>query len=55
MVLSYVNTHGKITRLEAIELCRISEDQASRLLRRLAVAKRLKLVGQRRGAHYVLL
>ncbi len=55
MVLSYVNTHGKITRLEAIELCRISEDQASRLLRRLADAKRLKLVGQRRGAHYVLL
>ncbi|MBD2774653.1 RNA-binding domain-containing protein [Iningainema tapete] len=54
MVLSYVNTHGKITRLEAMELCRISEDQASRLLRRLADAKRLKLVGQRRGAHYVL-
>ncbi len=54
MVLSYVKTHGKITRQEAIELCRISEDQATRLLRRLTDAQQLKLVGQRRGAHYVI-
>ncbi len=54
MVLSYVKTHGKITRHEAMELCRISEDQASRLLRKLTAIKQLKLVGQHRGAHYVI-
>ncbi len=54
MVLSYVKTHGKIARQEAMELCRISENQASRLLRRLTAAKQLKLVGQHRGAHYVI-
>ena len=54
MVISYVNTHGKITRQETMELCRISKDQATRLLRQLADANQLKLVGQRRGAHYVL-
>lgn len=54
MVINYVNTHGKITRQETMELCRISKDQATRLLRQLADANQLKLVGQRRGAHYVL-
>ncbi len=52
--MSYVNTHGKITRQEAMELCRISKDQASRLLRKLANTNQLKLVGQRRGAYYAL-
>jgi ATP-dependent DNA helicase RecG len=54
MVISYVNTHGKITRQETMELCRINKDQATRLLRKLADANKLKLVGQRRGAYYVL-
>jgi ATP-dependent DNA helicase RecG len=54
MVLSYVKTHGRITRQEAIELCRISEDRATRLLRKLTDSNQLKLVGQRRGAHYIL-
>ena len=35
MVLDYVKTHGRITRSEAADLCRISPDQATRLLSRL--------------------
>jgi ATP-dependent DNA helicase RecG len=54
MVLQYVKTHNRITRQEAAELCRINEDQASRLLRKLTAANRLKLVGQGRGAYYVI-
>ena len=53
MVISYVNTHGKITRQEAMELCRISEDQGSHLLRKLSASKQLRLVGKGRGAYYV--
>ncbi|MHC5728063.1 MAG: hypothetical protein ACYTXY_28835 [Nostoc sp.] len=53
MVISYVNTHGKITRQEAMELCRISEDQGSHLLRKLSASKQLRLVGKDRGAYYV--
>ncbi|MFW6012326.1 MAG: ATP-binding protein [bacterium] len=52
MVLQYVETHGRITRREAAALCRLSPDQAYRLLRRLAKAGRLKLYGKRRGAWY---
>ena len=36
MVLNYVAAHGKITRGEAANLCSLSPNQASRLLRRLA-------------------
>lgn len=35
MVLQYVARHGRITRREAAELCRLSPDQAYRLLTRL--------------------
>jgi len=55
MVLQYVRTHGRITRKEAVELCRISEDQASRLLRKLTDANQLKLEGQGRASYYVVL
>lgn len=53
MVLNYVNTHGKITRQEAIDLCRINEDQATYLLRRLSSSNQLKLSGRGRSAHYI--
>ncbi len=35
MVLSYIDKHGSIRRAEVIELCRISKDQAYKLLFRL--------------------
>lgn len=54
MVLQYAQEHGQITRREAAELCKLSSDQASRLLRRLAVDHPdLHLEGERRGARYV--
>jgi ATP-dependent DNA helicase RecG len=54
MVLKYAQEHGQITRSEAAELCKLSPDQASRLLRRLAEQNpELRLEGERRGARYV--
>jgi ATP-dependent DNA helicase RecG len=35
MVLQYVEKHGRITRSEAAELCRLTSSQAYRLLKRL--------------------
>ena len=53
MVLQYVQKHGRITRREAAELCRISGDQAYRLLNRLAGEGRLVREGSRgRGVSY---
>lgn len=54
LVLQYAQEHGQITRREAAELCKLSADQASRLLRRLAAEHpELSLEGERRGARYV--
>jgi ATP-dependent DNA helicase RecG len=52
MVLQYVKKHGRITRNEVSKLCRISEDQATRLLRKLHISKKLRLLGKGRGAYY---
>lgn len=52
MVLKYAKEHGRITRREAATLCQLSEDQASRLLRRLAAEGKLAKLGERRGSHY---
>lgn len=54
LVLQYAQEHGQITRREAAELCKLSGDQASRLLRKLATERNeLSLEGERRGARYV--
>lgn len=53
MVLTFVNRHGSITRREAADLCRISSQQASRLLRRLRDEGQLELLGHKRSARYV--
>jgi ATP-dependent DNA helicase RecG len=52
MVLQYVRNHGQIARKDAATLCRISEDQASRLLRKLAAEKKLAQNGKGRGTFY---
>lgn len=53
MVLQYVGKHGRITRKEAAELCRISGPQAYRLLDRLAEQGQLAREGERgRGVSY---
>jgi ATP-dependent DNA helicase RecG len=52
MVLQYVEKHGRITRHEVAELCRIGPYQASRLLGRLTMEGRLLRHGERKGAWY---
>jgi ATP-dependent DNA helicase RecG len=52
MVLQYVGKHGRITRREAVELCRIGPYQATRLLNRLVKDGRLLRHGERKGAWY---
>ena len=54
MVLSYIRQHQRIKRGEVIELCRLSKDQAGKLLQRLKVAGRIEQHGDRRGAFYTL-
>ena len=51
--LQYVDAHGQVTRTEAAELCSVTPDRASRLMRRLAKEGKLKLRGERRGSEYV--
>ncbi|ODS54094.1 MAG: AAA family ATPase [Acidobacteria bacterium SCN 69-37] len=52
MVLQYVDKHGRITRSEVAELCRIGPHQASRLLARLVRSGRLSRHGMRKAAWY---
>ncbi|TBW08715.1 ATPase [Azotobacter chroococcum] len=54
MVLSYVRQHGQIKRAEVMELCRLSESQAKKLLARLRDEQRLTQGGERRGSYYTL-
>jgi ATP-dependent DNA helicase RecG len=53
MVLQYVDGHGRISRTEAADLCSLTPDQASHLLRRLAKEGKLELRGERRGSEYI--
>lgn len=53
MVLQYIDTHGSIKRAEVTDLCRISNDQAYRLLKRLKNRGLVIQKGQSKGASYV--
>ena len=52
MVLSYARQHGQIKRAEVMELCRLSTDQAAKLLKKLKARGLLVQHGERRGACY---
>jgi ATP-dependent DNA helicase RecG len=53
MIFQYIDAHGKITRTEASELCRIGLDQASRLLRKQCARGILVMVGAKpKGTYY---
>ena len=54
MVLSYARQHGQIKRAEVVELCRLSEDQAFRLLKLLVEKKKLNKHGEHKLATYTL-
>lgn len=54
MVMEFVQAHGRISRKDVADLCGLSEDQASRLLRLLAKQGKLVPKGAGRASHYVL-
>ena len=54
MIFQYVEKHGRVTRKEAADLCRLAPSQARNLLMRMKNGNRLVLQGARRGAFYVL-
>jgi hypothetical protein len=53
-VVAFVREHGEAKRADIADLCRLSPDQATRLLGRLVESGRLVREGQRRGARYRL-
>ena len=52
MVTKYAREHGSIRRQDVIELCRITDRQASRLLRKLVDSGHLTMAGTRKTAVY---
>lgn len=52
MILQYVQAHGRITRREAAELCKISPFQATRLLQKLVKGGKLIPRGKQKGTWY---
>ena len=54
LILRYVQAQGSITRGEAADLLRVSDNYAYVLLKRLTEEDRLRAVGQKRGRKYVL-
>ena len=54
MILDYVSAYGSITRSQAALLCQTSPQQARATLKHLVDEGSLLLVGERRGARYVL-
>jgi ATP-dependent DNA helicase RecG len=52
MVLNYIEQHGGIRRADVMDLCRLNEDQAYRLLKKLTDAGKIMKEGGRRTAIY---
>lgn len=52
MVLAYIDKHGYIKRADVMDLCRITKDQAYKLLNRLKSKGQIAQIGSRKGAVY---
>ncbi|NLW30642.1 MAG: ATPase [Fibrobacter sp.] len=52
MVVKFIQGHGRIKRADVMELCRLTKDQAAKLLTRLAGESKIYKHGERRGAYY---
>lgn len=52
MVINYIDRLGSIKRRDVMELCRITKDQAYKLLSRLKENGQIEQVGERKGAVY---
>lgn len=53
MIRNFVAQHGRITRQDVIELCRLTPDQAYKLLKRLCEEKIIVKQGVKKGASYI--
>ncbi|MFA6092177.1 MAG: ATP-binding protein [Elusimicrobiota bacterium] len=54
MIVQFIEKHGRITRAEAADLCKLGVRQAGHLLAKLVKAEKIKLHGTRKGAWYEL-
>lgn len=54
LVLNHAKHHSTIRRSEVMELCHLTTDQASKLLKRLNSEGKLQLHGNKRGSFYTL-
>ena len=54
MIIDYLSAYGSITRSQAAQLCQISPEQARHRLKQMVDHGQLTLVGERRGARYIL-
>lgn len=52
MILQYVKAHSRVTRQDVMELCRVNENQAAYLLKKLVNSGGLQLIGKGRTAAY---
>jgi ATP-dependent DNA helicase RecG len=52
MVIQYIQENGQVKRQDVMDLCRLSPDQASRLLKHMIAAKKLTAHGESRGRYY---
>ncbi len=52
MVLNFIDQHGTIKREEVMDLCRVTKDQAYKLLTRLKKRELIQQQGERKGAVY---
>lgn len=52
MVVKFIQGHGRIKRADVMELCRLTKDQAAKLLTRLVGESKIYKHGERRGAYY---
>jgi len=53
MVEKYLSQQGRITRQEVIDLCRLTPDQAYKLLKQLCKENSIKKSGDRKSAYYI--
>lgn len=54
MVIDYVKAHGRITRAQVADLCKISSEEAKELLKKIRERhNEFKLQGEKRGAFYI--
>jgi len=52
MILSYIDTHKSIKRVDVVDLCRLSPSQASRFLKKLSNEDKIKSYGEGKGTFY---